>query len=206
MMRIRIAAFVAVAVVASLARAEAENFQPVRVEATLVVARGSGDIGAWGVGLAIEPKYNLTDQLSIGLRLEGTGMVSQTISPSLLGGADVSMSARAVVAFLAKVDYYLTTSSTRPFVGLGAGYYSIGSANSGTTGVTAEAFNGFGLFPQLGVNFGHFRMALGYHAILGGSQALVIAGAPTGLDLSKNYFAFEIGGTFGGGRTTPEPQ
>ncbi len=204
MMRIKMVAFVAVAGLASVARAEAENFQPVRVEAALVIARGSGDVGAWGAGIAIEPKYNLTDQLSIGLRLEGAGMVSQSISPSLLGGVDVSMSARAAVAFLAKADYYLSVSSVRPFLGLGAGYYSIGSANSGTSGATAEAFNGFGLFPQLGVNFGHFRMALGYHAILGGSQALVIAGVPTGLDLSKNYFAFEIGGTFGGGRTTPE--
>lgn len=205
MMRMKIAAVAAVAALGSVARAQAENFQPIRVEATLVVARGSGDVGAWGAGLAIEPKYNLTDQLSIGLRFEGSGMVSQSIAPSLVGGLDASMSARAVVAFIAKADYYLSTSSTRPFVGLGAGYYSIGSANSGITGVSAEAFSGFGLFPQVGVNFGHFRMALGYHAILGGSQTLMVAGVPT-VDLSKNYFAFDIGGTFGGGRTTPEAQ
>lgn len=203
-MRSRIAAFIAVAALGSAARAEAPNFQPVRVDLTLVIARGSGDIGSWGGGVAVEPKVNLTDQLALGLRLEATGMVSESIAPTALGGIDLSMSARAVTAFLAKADYYLTTSDVRPFVGLAAGYYSIGSSSSGTSGVKAESFSGFGVFPQFGVNFGGFRMAVGYHAILGGDQTLVVAGVPTGVALSKNYVAFDIGGTFGGGRTTPQ--
>jgi outer membrane protein X len=200
-MRTKIAAFVVVAAFGSSARAQAQNYQPVRVDLTLVIAYGgSGDISAWGGGLAVEPKYNLTDQLSLGLRLEYSGLVSQSYT---LAGLDLSVSARGVLALLAKADYYLTTSSSRPFVGLGAGYYSIGSSDVGSTGLSAEAFSGFGVFPQFGVNFGHFRLAVGYHAIFGEAQTVVVAGIapPT---LSKNYVAFEIGGTFGGGRTTPE--
>ncbi len=202
-MRAKIAAFIAVAALGSTARAESQNYQPVRVDLTLVVAYGgSGDISAWGGGIAVEPKYNLTDQLSLGLRLEYSGLVSQSYT---LAGLDLSMSARGVLAILAKADYYFTTSSSRPFLGLGAGYYSIGSSDVGSTGVSAEAFSGFGVFPQFGVNFGHFRLAVGYHAIFGEAQTVVVAGIapPT---LSKNYVAFEIGGTFGGGRTTPEAQ
>ena len=202
-MRSKIAASIAVAALGSTARAEAQNYQPVRVDTTLVIAYGSGDIAAWGGGIAVEPKYNLTDQLSLGIRLEASGMVSESY---YLLGTDLSLGARAQVAILAKADYYLTTSSTRPFLGLGAGYYSIGTSTSGTTGASAEAFSGFGLFPQFGVNFGHFRLAVGYHAILGGEQTLVVAGLPTNVAMSKNYVAFEIGGTFGGGRTTPEAQ
>jgi outer membrane protein W len=202
-MRTKIAAFIAIAALGSTARAEAQNYQPVRVDLTLVVAYGgSGDISAWGGGIAVEPKYNLTDQLSLGLRLEYSGLVSQSYT---LAGLDLSVSARGVLAILAKADYYFTTSSSRPFLGLGAGYYSIGSSDVGSTGMSAEAFSGFGVFPQFGVNFGHFRLAVGYHAIFGEAQTVVVAGIapPT---LSKNYVAFEIGGTFGGARTTPEAQ
>jgi len=204
-MRTKIAAFIAVAALGATARAEAQNYQPVRVDTTLVIAYAAGDVSAYGGGLAIEPKYNLTDQLSLGLRFEAVGMVSQSITPSLVGGLDLSMSARAAVSFLAKADYYLTTSNARPFLGLGAGFYNVGRADSGTSGATtAEAFRGFGLFPQFGVNFGGFRMAVGYHVLLGGEQTLVVAGLPTNVALSKNYVAFDIGGTFGGARTTPE--
>ncbi len=205
-MRTKIAAFIAVAALGSTARAEAQNYQPVRIDTTLVIAYAAGDVSAYGGGIAIEPKHNLTDQLALGLRFEAAGMVSQSIAPSLITGVELSMSARAAVSFLAKADYYLTTSSTRPFLGLGAGFYNIGRADSGTSGATAEAFRGFGLFPQFGVNFGHFRMAVGYHVLLGGEQTLVVAGVPTNLMLSKNYVAFDIGGTFGGARTTPEAQ
>lgn len=200
-MRAKIAAFLAVAALGTTARAQAQNYPPVRVDLVAVIAYGgSGDITAWGGGLAVEPKYNLTDQLSLGVRVEYTGLVSQSYD---IVGLSLSMSARAVFAILAKADWYFTTSSSRPFVGLGAGYYSIGSSDLGSTGVSAEAFSGFGLFPQFGVNFGGFRMAVGYHAIFGEAQTITVVGIapPT---LSKNYVAFEIGGTFGGGRTTPE--
>jgi outer membrane protein X len=202
-MRTKLAAFVLLAALGSTAHAEAQNYQPIRMDLALVMAlNGSGDVNAWGAGLAVEPKYNLTDQLALGLRLEYTGLVSESYT---LAGLDLSLSARAVLAILAKADYYFTTSSTRPFIGLGAGYYSIGSSDVGSTGLSAEAFGGFGVFPQFGVNFGHFRLAVGYHAIFGEAQTVVVAGIapPT---LSKNYVAFEIGGTFGGGRTTPEAQ
>lgn len=200
-MRTKFAAFVAFAALGTTARATAENYPPVRVDLTAVIAyAGSGDITAWGGGLAVEPKYNLTDHLSLGLRLEFTGLVSQSYD---IAGLSLSTSARGVFAILAKADWYLTTSSSRPFVGLGAGYYSIGSSDLGSTGAAAEAFGGFGLFPQVGVNFGGFRLGVGYHAIFGEAQTITVVGIapPT---LSKNYVAIDIGGSFGSGRTTPE--
>jgi hypothetical protein len=44
--------------------------------------------------------------------------------------------------------------------------------------------------------------------MIGGGEQVVAtqsvgAPAPTQVKLSKNFFAFEIGGTFGGGRTAP---
>ena len=178
-----------------------EHYQPVRVELVLVGAYGPGDIATYGGGLAVEPKYNLTDNLALGLRIEAVGMASQSIYTS--SGTSTNLKARGVVAVLAKADYYLTTSSVRPFLAFGAGWYGMGSANASEAGATAnvESFSGFGIAPQFGVNFGHFRIAAAYNIITGGAQQTITAVGGTSSTIAKNYFSFEIGGTIGGGRT-----
>ncbi len=200
--------------VAPSARAQAPNYQPIRVDLTVYGAYASADANAYGFGVAIEPKYNLTDQLSLGLRLEGAAFVTQSVYVGPPGSQQVSVSqgARAVTAYLAKADWYFTTSPARPFVGLGLGLYRIGSGSqnvsgSGSVVQTAGAFQGFGLCPQAGVNFGGFRLAATYHVITGGEQVVLTqavgSAAPTEVKLSKSFFAFEIGGTFGGARHEP---
>ncbi len=200
---------------APAARAQAPNYQPIRVDLTVYGAYASADANAYGFGAAIEPKYNLTDQLSIGLRFEGAAFVTQQLEIGPAGSQQVSISqgARAVSAYLAKADWYLTTAPVRPFVGVGLGLYRIASGSQSVSGTgsvvqTASALQGFGVCPQLGVNFGGFRLAGTYHIIAGGDQVVMTqavgAPAPTEVKLSKNFFAFEIGGTFGGARTTPD--
>lgn len=194
-MRLRLAAAVSSLALAVPALAS-EHYQPVRVELVLVGAYGPGDVATYGGGLAVEPKYNVNDQLALGLRIEATGMASENVYAS---GVSTSLSARGVVAFLAKADVYLTTTSVRPFLGFGAGLYTMGSATSGTSGVGSGAFRGFGIAPQVGLNIGHFRIAATYNVVTGGQQVIVATG--TGPTLAKDYFAFEIGGTIGGSRT-----
>jgi outer membrane protein W len=197
--------------VAPAARAQASTYQPIRVDLTAYGAYASADANAYGFGAAIEPKYNLTDQLALGLRFEGAAFVTQKVAVGPAGSQQVSVSqgARAVTAYLAKADWYLTTSAVRPFVGFGFGLYRIGSGSQSVSGTgsviqTASSFKGFGFAPQVGVNFGGFRLAGTYHVITGGDQVVatqaVGAPTPTEVKLSKNFFAFEIGGTFGGGR------
>ncbi len=198
---------------ARAARAQAANYQPIRVDVTAFAAYGPADATSWGGGVAIEPKFNVTDSLAAGLRLEGAGFVTQQVKVSAGGtSANVSQSARAVTALLAKADYYLTTAPVRPFVGIGAGFYRIGSGSqsvsSGGTGATvvqsASAFSGFGFAPQVGLNLGGFRLAATYHIITGGDMVVATqaigATTPSQVKLSKNYFAFELGGTIGGRR------
>ena len=195
---------------ASAARAQAPSYQPIRVDLTVYGGYAPGDAAAWGIGAALEPKYNLTDRLSLGLRLEGAGFVTQDVKVSSGSGstANVSQSARAVSAFSAKADFYLTTSAVRPFLGISAGLYRIGagsqSVSGGTVVQSAAAFRGFGFAPQAGVNLGGFRLAATWHVITGGDMVIatqaVGAPAPTEVKLSKSFFAFELGGTFGGAR------
>ncbi len=194
---------------AAPARAQSQSYQPVRVDLTVYAAYASADAASWGFGGALEGKYNATDHLAVGLRFEGAGFVTQEVSVGTGSSTTVAQGARAVSAYSAKADWYLTTTGTRPFVGLGLGYYRIGagtqSASSGGTVVqTATAFRGFGISPQVGVNFGAFRMAATYHLVGGGDMTVVTqavgAASPTEVTLAKNYFAFELGGTIGGRR------
>ena len=195
-MRLRLAAALS-SLALVLPALASEHYQPVRVELVLVGAYGPGDVATYGGGIAIEPKYNVNDQIALGLRIEATGMASENVYTS--PGVSTSLSARGVVAFLAKADVYLTTTSVRPFLGFGAGLYTMGSASSGVTGVGSEAFRGFGIAPQVGLNLGHFRIAATYNIVTGGQHIIVATGtAPT---LAKDYFSFEIGGTIGGGRS-----
>ncbi len=205
-------AVLALLAAAPAARAQAQNYSPIRVDLTVFGAYAAADANAYGFGVALEPKFNVTDHLAVGLRLEGSGFVTQEVKVgSTTSQARVSQGARAVTAVSAKGDYYLTTSWARPFVGLGLGFYRIGAASqsveagSGTASVvqSAAAFKGFGAAPQVGLNLGGFRLAATYHAIFGGDLVMVtqaVGALPVKTKLAKNFVAFEIGGTFGGGR------
>ncbi|HET8540941.1 MAG TPA: hypothetical protein VFL83_13800 [Anaeromyxobacter sp.] len=193
---------------AAPARAQSTMYQPVRVDLTAYVGYASADATSWGFGAALEAKYHATDHLAAGLRFEGAGFITQDVTVGTGADTSVEQGARASSAFLAKADWYFGTSTTRPFVGLGLGYYRIGAGSQsigggGTVVQTAAAFRGFGFCPQVGVNFGAFRLAATYHVVGGGDMTVVTQaeGAPaTEVKLAKNWFAFEIGGTIGGRR------
>lgn len=195
--------------VASSAAAQAQNYQPVRVDVTAYGAYAPGDAATYGFGAVVEPKYNLTDQLALGLRLEGGGFVMQSVEVGGTNAVKIDQNVRVVSAYLAKAEYYLTTSPVRPFVGLGLGLYQIDSGSQSMTGggsivQQVKSTKGFGVCPQVGVNFGGFRLAATYHVITGDEQVIATqaigAPAPTETKLSKNFLAFEIGGTIGGNR------
>ena len=163
-----IAAALALLAAAPAARAQAPSYQSIRVDLTFYAAYAAADATSWGGGVAVEPKFNVTDHFSAGLRLEGAGFVTQNVTVSSGGtSASVSQGARGVGTVLAKADYYLTSSSVRPFLAVGLGFYRIGagsqSLSSGTTGATvvqtASSFSGFGFAPQVGLNLGGFRLA-----------------------------------------------
>lgn len=196
--------------VAPSARAQATSYQSIRVDLTVYGAYASADANAYGFGASIEPKYNLSDNLSLGLRLEAAAFVTQSVNVGQAGSQQVSLSqgARAVTAFLVKADWYFTTTTVRPFVGVGLGLYRIASGSqsisgSGSIVQTAGTFQGFGFCPQVGLNLGGFRLAATYHVITGGDQVVTmqaVGATPTEVKLSKSFFAFELGGTFGGAR------
>lgn len=145
------------------AHAQAKNYELFRTDTGLAAAYVPG-IGAFGGGAVVEPKVNVTDQLALGLR------TSALITGGGSIGEDVSIGVGISVAVLGKAEYFLTTSSVRPFLGVGAGYYHQVSQSVDTSGGASAAQGAgkyFGVAPQVGLQLGGFRLALTYNALLG---------------------------------------
>ncbi len=93
-------------------------------------ASGGGSKG--GALFAIEPKYAVIPNLSVGLRIEAAVTVSGVNFST--GSTSSNSSAKAAGSYLATGDYYFSGNSTRPFIGAGAGIFqtagvSLSSAN-----------------------------------------------------------------------------
>lgn len=189
--------------------AASENIALFRLDTGLMIPHGP-DLGTYGVGASIEPKFTILDPLVLGLRLEGAAHLGGKASKS-----SVSLSQWASTGILAKVEYYLfPLNSIRPFAGFGAGRYTMGgqniSANSGGGAVSQAAGSYFGVAPQLGIELGGFRIVVGYNLIVDANlevrqtaQAGMAPPPPT--KSSRNFVYLELGGRFGGSRKDPKP-
>jgi hypothetical protein len=186
-----------------------ENIHLFRCDSGLMVPHGPG-LGTWGAGVSLEPKVTLLDPLVVGLRFEGAGHMGGEIS-----GSSAKISQYASTAVMAKAEFYpLPLIAVRPFVGFGAGVFNMGgqnvSAGAGGGSISQSAGRYFGVAPQVGLELGRLRLALGYNAILGADVEVrqqVQAGTspPPPTELSRNFVHFELGVRFGGGRKPPRP-
>lgn len=187
---------------AQAASAQAENYQPIREDTGLAGAYAAS-MGGGGFGATVEPKFNLLDKVSLGLRLEGVVTFGGSI-----GGADqdVSVGMGASAASLAKGEYFFTTGTARPWVGLGLGMYTLVSQSVDTgqdsVAVSQRAGKYFGMAPQLGVDLGRLRLAATYNVILGADVEVtqMVGSTEQTSSTSQNYFTFELGIRFGGAR------
>lgn len=178
------------------------NFKPFRVDVMTAWAIPGGSGAKGGVAFSLEPKYNIVDKLSVGLRMEAALTARGWVAPD---GSSVSASVSAAGSYLATSDYYYTTSFFRAFSGVGTGIYTIASAD-----VTANSQNGsialaggtkFGGMIRSGFDLGHFRFALEYNLIGKSTQTVDDGNGGTATVVSKNsYTSIKIGFFVGGGR------
>ncbi|PKQ60524.1 hypothetical protein BZG02_18845 [Labilibaculum filiforme] len=158
----------------------------------MLYAIPGGDALDAGVGYYLNPKYQITDQILLGAKVEGAVLASADED-----AFDVS----AVVSYAATFDYYFNTNAFRPFVGMDAGIYSLGTiefdsstafGGGNTLDVTGDydLRSKFGIAPKVGFSYGHFDMALQYNLIFGQEE---------GYD-DYNYMSVKLGFHFGGGK------
>lgn len=166
---------------------EIQHYKFFKVQADVGFARPSGSGSKSGVLLALEPKVNLTDKLSVGLRMEASAIARGYVDVS---GTEISGEAGLGFAVLATGDYYFTTRMVRPFIGAGTGIYNLVSveARSGNGGsISIPAVTKLGGMIRAGVEIWHVRAGVHYNFI-----------GKTG-QINNNYMGITIGLVFGGG-------
>jgi len=179
--------------------AESEHYEQIRVDMGMTgssVAVSDRN----GVGFVAEIKVNAHDNIAIGGRVEIAVMFGGS-----LGAEELPFGLAA--AALAKGEYLLGTGPVRPFAGLGAGLYSMGSHTivsdpNGGSGISTTSGRYFGVAPEVGLDLGRLRLAMTYNAILGTSVEYrqTSGGIEHRESLSQSYLSLEMSFRFGGGK------
>jgi len=142
------------------------------------IPSASGSSTKAGVTFTIQPHYRVSDDLAVGLRLEGAALAFQT------GSSSDDTKVAVLASYCATGEYYLMDSGIRPFVGVGAGFFTQSSININNSSYAVPSATKFGFFPEVGIEAGHFRLSADYDI----------------LPDKAGYLAFKIGFFLGGGR------
>src|SRR5687767_12754395 len=103
---------------AFFANAQSTTFKPFKVDVAFGYAIPGGEGSKGGVVFAIEPKYAINDNISLGLRMEAAVTARGYVDAN---GETGSAEVKASGSYLATGDYYFNTNKFRPFAGLGLG-------------------------------------------------------------------------------------
>jgi hypothetical protein len=153
---------------------------------------GSADLKD-GFLFTVEPKYAITEQISIGVRLESVTLIRQSKGNS--GGLDD----KSYDSYVATADYYFNNNyNLRPFAGVGVGAYSIGTLAA--VGSNPDSEIKIGGMLRGGIEIKHFRCALEYNILPKNRVSIYNGGySTTYLDSKNAYFSVKLGFCFGGG-------
>lgn len=156
--------------------------------------------GGAGALLSIEPKYNIKDNMNVGLRMGAAGMV-RDINDS---GANASAKVSANSSYVATYDYYFNKSGKTfvPYLGGGVGLYTVGNVQfddiSNSDSITLDATGYLGGLVRGGFEWGKFRMGLEYN-LVPESTLRDMNGNNRGT-VSNTYLGIHLGFYIGGGK------
>ncbi|MBW8241929.1 outer membrane beta-barrel protein [Muricauda oceani] len=188
-----VVSFLLMLAVAQVSQAQEEGKFRVGLEAGYTMPSGGG-----GVLFAIEPKYNIADNMNIGIRFESAAMAKNVE----VGPASAEASLTASMSYSGTFDYYFNsgTSSFAPFFGAGVGYSSLGSIGFDITDeeeiegdAELEVDGKFGGLLRAGFEAGKFRLAATYNLI--GKTDL-----GEGVEVKNSYLGISLGFYLGGGK------
>lgn len=154
--------------------------------------------GGGGVLFSLEPKFNLSDRMNIGVRLGSAAMVRNIVSTTKSSDASLSFNGN----YLATFDYYFRgNSSFVPYLAVGAGAYTLSNLQFSTFGTVSDNLDGrtkFGGLVQAGFEWGKFRLGMDYN-LVPHSSLTDVAGVSTGT-IKNSYLALHLGFYLGGGK------
>jgi outer membrane protein X len=156
--------------------------------------------GGGGVRSSIEPKYNIKDNMNVGLRIGAAAMVRDINNNGNTQSANISVNG----SYIGTYDFYFNDSgkSFVPYVGSGVGYFSIANVevNSGNTNdqIGLDASGKLGGLVRAGFEWGKFRMGLEYN-LVPKSNLKNFNGDNVGT-ISNSYLGIHLGFFVGGGK------
>ena len=177
------------------------QLKPFKVDLSVGYAIPGGEGTKGGVLFALEPKYAVIPNLSVGLRMEAA-IIAKFNGYDEDGNA-MDTKVKGAGSYLATGDYYFTNNySLRPFAGAGLGIFSIAAMEVNSNNGKISGGSKFGQMVRAGVEAGHFRLGLEYNLVPKTTYEGYDADGNyvTGLSSSNNYMGIKIGVCFGGGR------
>jgi outer membrane protein W len=159
--------------------------------------------GGGGAIFTIEPKYNIANNMNIGLKIGAAGMVKDIKTTN---GQATTAKIGAVAFYTATFDYYFNESGKDfvPFVGAGISYNGLANVEiTNSYGSTNQPSNidantKLGGLIMGGFEYQHFRLAVEYN-LIPESKLQSINGTNIG-SISNSYFGINLGFYFGGGK------
>ena len=159
--------------------------------------------GGGGGMFSIEPKFNIKDNMNVGLRIGGAAIVRDLEGED---GGTTTAKIAASSSFVGTYDYYFhkSGSSFAPYVGAGVGYYSLANVEiDDTTTELPDSFSAavsgeMGGLIRAGFEWGKFRLGVEYN-LVPDSDLEDINGNVVGT--AKNaYLGIHLGFFVGGGK------
>jgi hypothetical protein len=156
--------------------------------------------GGAGLLVSIEPKYNLKDNMNVGLRIGSAGMVRDVNTSGTSSSAKVAINS----SYVGTYDYYFNESGKTfvPYIGGGVGLYTVGNVQfddvSNSSGITFDATGKLGGLVRGGFEWGKFRMGMEYN-LVPKSDLRDVNGNNRGT-VSNTYVGIHLGFYIGGGK------
>ncbi|MFV5689108.1 hypothetical protein ACM55M_10845 [Flavobacterium sp. ZT3R25] len=156
--------------------------------------------GGGGLLLSIEPKYNIKENMNIGLRIGSAAMIRDIQDNGSTTSAKVSVN----VSYVGTYDYYFNKAgkSFVPYIGGGAGLYSIANVEyddvDTSDQISVSAAGKMGALVRGGFEWGKFRMGMEYN-LVPKSDLQNLNGDRVGT-VSNTYLGIHLGFYVGGGK------
>jgi outer membrane protein W len=178
--------------------ANAQQYKPFKFNVSLGYAQPTGSAASAGVLFALEPKYGISNQIDLGIRLESALAVRSTTLNGNTGEAEV----KGLGSALLTGSYFFSNNAFRPYLGAGAGIYRIsGGRFSFSNGYSDNEYdldpeNKFGFLVRAGFKAGHFNFSAEYNGIAASTATIQQAN----FEGKNSYFGLKAGIDIGGGR------
>lgn len=151
--------------------------------------------GGGGISYSLEPKYNLKENMMVGLKFGAAGMLKNIEGEDGAGTFEADLAATGY--YLGTFDYYFHKSgSFAPYVGAGMGIFKIAALE--VNNVSFAADNKFGGLLRCGFELGKFRLGAEYN-LIPNSDLEDLNGNAAG-ESKNSYINIHLGFFFGGGQ------